>query len=73
MIIDVDKVPNEGHWIIEGHEEAILGVVYLIKKCSRCGFTHSLHIPDDYCPQCGSHNHGRYKPTIQEYFNDHRS
>ena len=69
MIIGVEKAQNEGHWIIVGHEEAIMGVVYLEKKCSQCGFTHSLRIPDNFCPKCGSHNQGKYEPSIEAYFN----
>ena len=64
---------KEGYWKITGHEMVIPGVAFLTKECSVCGFTHSLKIPDSYCPQCGSYNHGRYNPTIEEYFNDHRS
>jgi rubrerythrin len=72
MIIGVDKAQKDGHWIIVGCEQVIPGVPYLEKKCSSCGFTHSLVIPDDYCPKCGSHNAGNYKPSIKEFFNDNR-
>ena len=66
MIIGVDKAQKEGHWIIDGHEEGASGYVYPIKTCSKCGFSHSLIIPDDYCPKCGSHNHGKYKLTMEK-------
>lgn len=42
-----------GEWLIVGEEQGALGVIYKIRKCSRCGWEHSLVIPDDYCPNCG--------------------
>lgn len=56
-----------GKWILAGVEEVIPGVPYLEKQCSRCGYVHSLRIPDDYCPKCGSHNAGNYDPSIEEF------
>lgn len=52
-----EEVNNEtepqGEWITVGLEQGALGVIYRIRKCSRCGWEHSLLIPDDYCPKCG--------------------
>ena len=42
-----------GTWNVIGNEVGALGIKYAIKKCSRCGFEHSLIIPDNFCPKCG--------------------
>ena len=47
------KTPSIGTWEVIGYESGALGINYQIKKCSRCGFTHSLLIPDNFCPKCG--------------------
>ena len=59
--------PREGHWIVAGVEEGPCGIPYIQKQCSVCGFFHSLKIPDNFCPKCGSHNEGRYEPNIKEF------
>ena len=43
-----------GEWIITGKEHGALGLVYKIKRCSNCGFEHSLLIPENFCPRCGA-------------------
>lgn len=68
---DVNKMEKArkrtGKWILAGVEEVVPGVPYLTKQCSRCGYFHSLRIPDNYCPKCGSHNAGNYDPSIEEF------
>ena len=45
--------PKTGRWI-SGHEETgALGITYTEKICSNCGWSHSLVIPKNYCPNCG--------------------
>lgn len=43
-----------GEWITCGTETGALGVSYAEKKCSHCGWAHSLLIPSNYCPNCGA-------------------
>lgn len=64
---------TEGYWIPIGVEQVIPGVPYIEKQCSECGFTHSLVIPDNYCPKCGSHNEGRYEPSIEEFLKSYEN
>lgn len=45
---------QEGKWIITGTEVGAFNIVYKCKKCSNCGWEHSLLIPDNYCPNCGA-------------------
>jgi len=44
----------QGKWVITGTEQGAVGMVYTIRKCSNCGFEHSLCIPDYFCPNCGA-------------------
>lgn len=44
----------QGEWIITGKEQGAVGMIYTIRKCSKCGWEHSLVIPNNYCPRCGS-------------------
>ncbi len=45
---------SRGHWI-SGHDETgALGITYTEKICSNCGWSHSLVIPKNYCPECGA-------------------
>lgn len=62
-----DKTRKEGHWILIGVEQVTPFTAYLEKQCSECGYTHTQYIPDNYCPKCGSHNEGKYEPTIEEF------
>lgn len=41
-------------WLTTGEEQGALGIIYKIRKCSKCGWEHSLVIPDNYCPNCGA-------------------
>lgn len=52
-IILKNPIPSVGEWEVVGTETGALGIKYTMKKCSRCGFTHSLIIPDNFCPKCG--------------------
>ena len=47
-----------GRWINKGKETGALGIAYMVKECSCCGFRHSLVIPMDYCPNCGADMRG---------------
>ena len=48
----------KGKWLSVGQEQGALGIIYKIRKCSMCGWEHSLVIPDNYCPHCGSDMRG---------------
>ena len=50
---------GRGRWISKGKETGALGIAYMVKECSCCGFRHSLVIPMDYCPNCGADMRGR--------------
>ena len=55
----LDKQPSIqviGRWEITGESTGALAIRYKEKKCSVCGYTHSLLIPDRYCPNCGMMN-----------------
>ena len=57
FIAGYEKGKNErpqGGWIIIGEEIGALGLTYKTKKCSKCGWEHSLLIPENYCPNCGA-------------------
>lgn len=44
----------KGEWIITGEEQGALGITYKIRKCNKCGWEHSLIIPDNFCSNCGA-------------------
>lgn len=57
MIENLPSVQPEqktGRWEIIGEEVGALNIKYPIKKCSECGWTHSLFIPENACPNCGA-------------------
>lgn len=43
-----------GVWIKEGEEKGAVDISYSRLKCSVCGWSHSLVIPKNYCPNCGA-------------------
>ena len=43
-----------GGWIIIGEEQGPIGITYKIRKCNKCGWTHSLVIPNNFCSNCGA-------------------
>lgn len=45
-----------GMWRITGKEVGAMGIEYPEKTCTSCGWVHSLLIPENYCPRCGSRN-----------------
>lgn len=47
-----------GKWIKVGEEQGAFNITYTIHKCSECGWTHSLCIPSNYCPNCGTRMEG---------------
>lgn len=49
---------KKGKWIEIGEETGAFNIRYVIRKCSECGWSHSLVIPKNYCPNCGSYNGG---------------
>lgn len=53
-VIIIDESRPTGEWITCGTETGALGVSYAEKKCSHCGWAHSLLIPSNYCPNCGA-------------------
>lgn len=50
----VQPEQKTGRWEIIGEEVGALNIKYPIKKCSECGWTHSLFIPENACPNCGA-------------------
>ena len=44
----------KGEWIITGEKQGAFGITYKIRKCDKCGWEHSLVIPDNFCPRCGA-------------------
>jgi len=51
------EIPT-GHWITTGEEQGALGIIYKKRKCSKCGWEHSLVIPNNFCPNCGADMRG---------------
>lgn len=54
----VKKERPQGEWIITGEEQGALGIIYKIRKCDKCGWEHSLIIPNNFCPKCGADMRG---------------
>jgi len=54
----------QGEWIITGEEQGAFGMIYKIKKCDKCGWEHSLVIPNNFCPNCGAEMSN--KPVLRE-------
>jgi len=48
-----EQETKPGHWIRIGEEQGACNFTYMVKKCSECGFQHSLVIPNYFCPNCG--------------------
>ena len=48
----------QGRWINKRKEAGAVGMTYIVKQCSCCGFTHSLVIPVGFCPNCGADMRG---------------
>ena len=44
----------QGRWIEEGTEVGAFGIKYSWNKCSKCGWSSSLIIPKNFCPNCGA-------------------
>lgn len=49
---------KKGKWLHGKTEIGALDIQYEEKICSECGWSHSLVIPNNYCPNCGSYNGG---------------
>ena len=48
-----------GEWIVsESEEVGALGSRYITYTCPSCGWNHTLIIPGNICPICGSDNRG---------------
>lgn len=60
MLADIKNAPpvtpqqETGKWIKEGEEEDVVGFRWTSRRCSKCGWTHCLVIPNNYCPNCGT-------------------
>ena len=55
---------KRGKWIDGDVETGALNIQYTEKICSICGWSHSLVIPNNFCPNCGADMRGEK--------NDHR-
>lgn len=58
MLADEIGQRPKGKWIEEGQETGALGIKYTWVKCSECGWSNSLVIPKNYCPNCGADMRG---------------
>ena len=47
-----------GHWIEESSETGALSIKYTWFRCSQCGWSNSLVIPKNFCPNCGAEMRG---------------
>ena len=54
----VTPARERGKWIERYSEQVTLGIRYTEKTCSKCGWSHSLIIPQNYCPKCGAEMRG---------------
>ena len=48
----------QGEWIEENSETGALGIKYTWVKCNQCGWSNSLVIPKNFCPNCGAYMRG---------------
>lgn len=55
MAIKALKECKTGRWLYGVTNTGAMGIRYKEMTCSECGWTHSLLIPDNYCPNCGCH------------------
>ena len=55
----VTPQPKTGKWIKIGEEAGALGITYAEVRCFNCGWSHSLIIPSNFCPNCGAKMEGR--------------
>ena len=51
----------QGEWIKEGTEIGAFGIKYTWNKCSKCGWSSSLVLPKNFCPNCGADMRGGEK------------
>lgn len=49
----------QGEWIEEGTEIGAFGIKYTWNKCNKCGWSSSLVIPKNFCPNCGADMRGK--------------
>lgn len=49
----------QGEWIEENSETGALGIKYTWLKCNKCGWSHGLVIPKNFCPNCGADMRGK--------------
>ena len=52
---------TKGEWIEESSETGALGIKYTWVKCNQCGWSNSLVIPKNFCPNCGADMRGDEK------------
>lgn len=65
LLYKIDHAPTikperkTGHWIDDGIDGyGALMIEYRNIKCDQCGWSSSLVIPRNFCPNCGSYNRG---------------
>ena len=49
-----DYIKPSARWIITGQENGALGITYKQRRCSNCGWEHSMAFKMNYCPDCGA-------------------
>lgn len=49
----------KGEWIEETSETGALGIKYTWVRCNQCGWSNSLVIPKNFCPNCGADMRGK--------------
>lgn len=57
-ICKTDERPR-GYWIEQSAEIGALGIKYTRVRCSQCGWSNSLVIPKNFCPNCGADMRGK--------------
>lgn len=55
---EIDEQPTveqkTGEWLYGAVETGACNIQYREYICSECGWSHSLMIPQNYCPNCGT-------------------
>lgn len=50
----LNDIRPQGEWIEEDTELGAVGIKYTWYKCNKCGWSSSLVIPKNFCPNCGA-------------------
>lgn len=59
MAIEALDEHKTGRWLYGVTSPGAMNIRYKEMTCSECGWTHSLLIPDNYCPNCGCNMNGK--------------